>query len=74
MPFNEKNEWVDPPENFFDKKDQELGYSVCACGEGVFIHQAGFDCDMHMCAVCRKMVADKTEFFKFQDGVEWMSK
>jgi len=53
--------------------DLDRGYSECyECAEGVHIHQAGYDVQMHVCAMCKCHVADKTEFFNAP--MELMSK
>ncbi len=55
-------------------EDIENGYSICNCGHGVLLLQAGTEIDLHMCAMCKCDVADPDEFFKFQDGMRAMSK
>lgn len=56
---------------------QELdqGYSECSdCNHAIHLHQSGFECDTHMCSQCKCYVVDKAEFFKFQSGIEVLSK
>jgi len=55
-------------------EEKDRGHSLCACDDGVLLHQAGFDIDLHMCTMCKQMVADRDEFFKLNDGAEVMSK
>lgn len=55
-------------------EDLERGYSECKCGHGIHLLNAGFECDLSMCMQCCELVADKTEFFKFQTGTEILSK
>lgn len=55
-------------------EDIEKGYSICDCGAGIFLLQAGTEADLHMCSMCKSMVADRDEFFKFEDGVNAISK
>ncbi len=44
--------------------DKERGYRECTeCASGVELLQAGFDVETHVCAVCKKEVADRDEFF-----------
>lgn len=74
MPINEKGEWINPPENPFPKDELERGYSECACGHGISLHQAGYDAEMYLCGMCKREVADAVDFFKFQDGIRAMSK
>ena len=39
-------------------------YEVCKeCDSGVILHQAGFEIELHACAICNRMVSDKDEFF-----------
>jgi hypothetical protein len=45
-----------------NKSTPNQGYSICECGEGVLLHEAGYEVTLHMCAVCRCMVADTTDF------------
>jgi len=73
MPMNDKGEWINP-EDSHKERDEYVGYSVCHCGKGVHLHQAGYESELNMCSMCKSMVADKAEFFKFQDGVRAMSK
>lgn len=73
MPFNDKMEWVHP-ENSLLERDEHIGYTVCFCGKGIKLHQAGFDVELHMCSMCKEPVADKDEFFKNLTAVEVMSK
>ncbi len=57
------------------EKELEQGYSLCAtCNKCILLHQAGFEVDLHACAVCKQMVADKEDFFKFKTGMEVLSK
>jgi hypothetical protein len=57
--------------NWYVNKDVERGYSECReCNDCLHLHQSGFDCDMHLCAICGQHVADKTEFFKLQTGMD----
>lgn len=74
MPINSKGEWINPPENPFPVSEQEQGYSVCACGHGVSLHQSGYDVKMYPCTMCKREVADSVDFFKFQDGLRALSK
>lgn len=47
----------------FTDKEIEQGYSVCReCNEGVFLHQAGFECETHICGQCKCEVVDRDEF------------
>ncbi|MBA3755584.1 MAG: hypothetical protein H0X02_04870 [Nitrosomonas sp.] len=66
MPFNDKKQWVNPPENPFDIQDQDRGFSECNCGEGVHLHQAGYDAQMKLCGMCKSEVADADDFFSQQ--------
>lgn len=68
----QKNKQLNIPKPTNEEK--ERGHSICECGSGVILHKAGFDIDLHMCAMCKQMVADRDEFFKFNDGVRAMSK
>lgn len=44
--------------------DLDRGYSLCQeCAQGVHLHQAGYDVEMHMCSACKCHVADGEEFF-----------
>ena len=45
-----------------NKITKSEGYSLCDCGEGVHFHEAGYETDLHMCSVCRCMVADPDDF------------
>jgi hypothetical protein len=45
-----------------NKNIQNQGYSICECGDGVLLHEAGYEVTLHMCAVCRCMVADPDDF------------
>lgn len=73
MPFNEKNEWINP-EDSHKERDEYVGYRVCSFGDGVELLQAGYDVNMHFCSLCKREVADSDDFFKFQNGVEVLSK
>lgn len=73
MPMSEKGEWINP-EDSHKERDEYVGHTVCHCNQGVHLHQAGYEVTLHMCAMCKSMVADKTEFFKFQDGMKVLSK
>ena len=44
-------------------KEMDQGYSLCECGKGVHLHQAGFEVETHICAQCGREVADKKDFF-----------
>lgn len=55
-------------------QDKEQGYKVCECGHGVHLLQAGFEIDLHSCEQCGEHVADKDDFFKINDGSEFLSK
>lgn len=56
-------------------KELDHGYSECQdCRNGIHLHQSGFECDTHMCAQCGCHVVNKEEFFKFQSGIEVLSK
>ena len=50
-------------------------YEICnECdGKCVLLNEAGFEVATHVCAICRRDVADADEFFKPAD-VEIMSK
>lgn len=50
------------------------GYSICECGNGVFLHESGFELDTHMCSQCKCFVADKDEFFNVNLDVQILSK
>ena len=54
-------------------KELDQGYSICFCGLGVKLHQAGFDCKTHFCTECHEHVADKQDFF-MTTGAEVLSK
>lgn len=41
----------------------EKGFKECECGHGVELLQAGFEIELHSCATCCRMVADRDEFF-----------
>lgn len=41
----------------------EKGFEECECGHGVELLQAGFEIELHSCATCCRMVADRDEFF-----------
>ena len=59
----------------YTDEDKNRGYKLCAeCNSGIELLQAGFDVDTHVCAVCKKDVADRDEFFAHDDGVEYLSK
>lgn len=50
-------------------------WTLCdICKEGVLLNEAGFDVEMHLCNMCCNHVADREEFFKFNDGVRALSK
>lgn len=72
MPFNEKGEWVNV-EDSHKERDEYIGYRVCSCKDGVELLQAGFEVETHICSLCKREVADASEFF-MNDGVEMLSK
>lgn len=43
-------------------EDRKEGYTLCKCGQGVLLHEAGTESELHMCAVCRSEVADPEDF------------
>ena len=45
-----------------NKQQNKEGHTLCECGEGVHLHEAGYEVDLHMCAVCRCEVADPEDF------------
>lgn len=45
-----------------NKNTTNTGHTLCDCGEGVLLHESGYEVDLHMCAVCRCMVADPDDF------------
>lgn len=45
-----------------DNNTTKTGHSLCECGEGVHLHEAGYEVELHMCAVCRCEVADPEDF------------
>lgn len=45
-----------------DNNTTKSGHTLCECGEGVHLHEAGYEVDLHMCAVCRCEVADPEDF------------
>ena len=47
-----------------NKQKEKTVHTLCECGEGVHLHEAGYENDLHMCAVCRCMVADTADFEK----------
>jgi len=50
-------------------------WTVCdVCKEGVHLHEAGFEVELHRCNMCGNHVADRAEFFKFNEGVRALSK
>lgn len=56
-------------------EELERGFSECKeCDQGVYMHQAGYEVETHICSLCKCHVADRDEFFKFQTGIEVMSK
>lgn len=55
---NTKQRMVDMAEHNTTK----TGHSLCECGEGVHLHEAGYEVELHMCAVCRCEVADPEDF------------
>lgn len=56
-------------------KEIDQGYSEChECNHAIHLHQSGFECETHMCSQCKCHVVDKEEFFKFQPGIEVLSK
>ena len=63
MAFNDKKEWVNA-EDSQKLADEFKGYTVCFCGDGVLLHQAGFDCEMKKCEKCMNIVAERKGFFK----------
>lgn len=67
MPMNDKGELTNPDDSH-KERDEYVGYTVCFCKQGIKLHQAGFDCETHVCAMCKCEVADPDVFFKFQDG------
>lgn len=71
--MNEKGEWTNPFDSH-KERDECVGHKVCHCDQGVHLLQAGYEIDLHMCSMCKSMVADKEEFFKFQNGVQAMRK
>jgi hypothetical protein len=44
------------------KQQNQSGHALCECGEGVHLHEAGYEVALHMCAVCRCEVADPEDF------------
>lgn len=50
--------------------ESEQGFSVCECGKGVRLYEAGFDADMYFCGECDCDVADRDDFFKYEAGRE----
>ncbi len=73
MPMSEKGEWINP-EDSHNERDEYVGHKVCHCDKGVHLLQAGYEIGLHMCSMCKSMVAYKDEFFKFQDGMRALSK
>lgn len=56
-------------------EELERGFSECGiCNQCLHMNQAGHDAEMHMCSICKQMVVDRAEFFKFQDGVVILGK
>jgi len=54
-------------------KEKQQGFSVCKdCDSGIHLLQSGFDVETHICALCKKDVADRDEFFGV--GVEVLGK
>lgn len=45
-----------------DNNTTKTGHTLCECGEGVHLHEAGYEVALHMCAVCRCAVADPDDF------------
>lgn len=56
------------------ESDSNRGYIVCdTCNAGVILHKAGFEVETHVCATCRREVADKDDFF-MRTGVKVLGK
>lgn len=50
-------------------------WTVCdVCKEGIHLHEAGFEVELHRCNMCGNHVADRAEFFKLNEGVRALSK
>ena len=45
-----------------DNNTTKTGHALCECGEGVHLHEAGYEVELHVCAVCRCEVADPADF------------
>ncbi len=67
MPFNDKNQWVNPPIEMYPKDELDRGYSVCYCKEGVHLHQAGYEVELHMCSLCASEVANVEDFLTAEE-------
>ena len=53
-------------------EEMERGYTQCDCGK-IFLHQAGYELELHCCSLCKQWVASADEFFG-KDAVEILSK
>lgn len=74
MPFNDKNEWVNPPIESYPKSELDRGYSICYCKDYVHLHQSGYDCQMITCELCNKEVSTVKEFLTVEECEKLMPK
>jgi hypothetical protein len=57
----------------YTEDEKNRGYRECLeCDSGIELLQAGFDVETHVCALCKKDVADRDEFFSV--GAEVLGK
>ena len=45
----------------------------CHCGQ-IELLEAGTECNVHLCQLCGKWVADAAEYYKFNEGAAALSK
>lgn len=55
--------------------EEGIGYELCKeCESGIHLKEAGFEVSTHMCSQCKRLVADKDEFFNVNLDIEILSK
>lgn len=60
--------------NKLTAEEHKSAFRECDCGKGIHLRQGQFSCPLHHCGLCRKWVAEKEMFQKFQVAIELMSK
>ena len=51
----------------------DTAVSECHCGQ-LELLEAGTECNVHLCQLCGKWVADAAEYYKFNSGADVLSK